>query len=83
MPETGGKRPLTASGMLEVFKKLWIGELGAAVAAAGFNNVEIAEGVTLNVACRVTTKPCPDGKYTNIDKVLPANGQQPLRRGWS
>jgi hypothetical protein len=57
-------------------------ELAAAVAAAGFNGVEIQEGTDLNLPCRVITKPSPDGKYTNIDKVLPANGQQPSRN-WS
>ncbi len=58
-------------------------ELTAAVVAAGFTGVQIGEGITLNLPCRVTTKPSPDGKYTNIDKVLPANGQQQPRRGWS
>jgi hypothetical protein len=58
-------------------------ELAAAVAAAGFNGVEIQEGIDLNVPCRVTTKPSPDGRYTNIDRVLPANNQQQPRRGWS
>ena len=58
-------------------------ELAAAVAAAGFNGVAIEEGIALNLPCRVTTKPSPDGKYTNIDRVLPANGQQQPRKGWS
>jgi hypothetical protein len=58
-------------------------ELAAAVVAAGFNGVEIKEGTDLNLPCRVTTKPSPDGKYTNVDRVLPANGQQQPQRGWS
>jgi hypothetical protein len=58
-------------------------ELAAAVAAAGFSGVEIKEGTDLNVPCRVTTKPSPDGKYTNVNRVLPANGQQQPRKGWS
>lgn len=58
-------------------------ELAAAVAAAGFSNVEIGEGAQLNLPCRVTTKPSPDGKYTNVDRVLPANSQQQPRKGWS
>jgi hypothetical protein len=58
-------------------------ELAAAVAAAGFKDVEIEEGTDLNVPCCVTTKPSPDGRYTNIDRVLPANGQQQARKGWS
>lgn len=58
-------------------------ELATAVANAGFNGVEIEEGTDLNLPCRVTTKPSPDGKYTNVDRVLPANGQQQSRRTWS
>ncbi|MCK6553918.1 SWIM zinc finger domain-containing protein [Candidatus Binatia bacterium] len=58
-------------------------ELAAAVAAAGFNGVEIQEGTNLNLPCRVITKPSPDGKYTNVDRVLPANGQRQPSRSWS
>lgn len=58
-------------------------ELAAAVVAAGFNGVQIEEGTDLNLPCRVITKPSPDGKYTNVDRVLPANGQQQSRRTWS
>jgi len=58
-------------------------ELAAAVVAAGFNGVEIKEGTDLNLPCRVTTKPSPDGKYTNVDRVLPANGHPQPHRGWS
>ena len=54
-------------------------QLAATVAAAGFAGVEIEEGTDLNLPCRVTTKPSPDGKYTNVDRVLPANGQQQPR----
>ena len=42
-------------------------ELAAAVAAAGFNGGAIEEGIALNLPCRVTTKPSPDGKYTKTD----------------
>jgi hypothetical protein len=58
-------------------------QLAATVAAAGFAGVEIEEGTDLNLPCRVTTKPSPDGKYTNVDRVLPANGQQQPRTAWS
>jgi hypothetical protein len=39
---------------------------------------QIIEGMQLNIPCRVTTKPSPDGKYVNIDQVLAA-GQQGLQ----
>jgi SWIM zinc finger len=31
-------------------------------------------GLRLNLACRVTTKPSEDGKYLNVEKVLPLKG---------
>jgi hypothetical protein len=31
----------------------------------------IEEGVALRVPCRVITKPSPDGRYVNIERVLP------------
>jgi hypothetical protein len=52
-------------------------QLGEAIAAAGFPQYaeQIGEGMTLNLPCRVTTSPSPDGRYMNIDKVLPASRQ--------
>lgn len=49
-------------------------QLAEAVTAAGFESVagNIAEGYTLNLPCRVVTKPSPDGKYINVERVLPA-----------
>ena len=49
-------------------------QLADAVSAAGFGSVaeHLADGLALNLPCRVVTKPSPDGKYTNIDRVLPA-----------
>ena len=32
--------------------------------------------MALRVPCRVTTKPSFDGKYTNIDRVLPVGGPE-------
>jgi hypothetical protein len=48
--------------------------LGDALTGAGFVNLvkDIAEGLELNVPCRVTTIPSADGRYENIDQVFPA-----------
>ena len=37
----------------------------------------IAEGLRLNLPCRVTTKPSDDGKYLNVDQVFPLKGNTP------
>jgi predicted nucleic acid-binding Zn finger protein len=49
-------------------------QLAEYVAAAGFPDVadDVAEGVRLNLPCRVMTKPSDDGRFVNIVKVLPA-----------
>lgn len=62
-------------------------QLAEAISAAGFPNFanRIAEGVKLNLPCLVTTKPSPDGKYTNIERVLSVPMPQPQaqpQRGW-
>lgn len=60
-------------------------ELADAITTAGFPNfaANIAEGVRLNLPCLVTTKPSGDGRYTNIEKVLPVPMPQPQpQRGW-
>ena len=46
-------------------------ELGDHVAAAGFASIadHINQGMTLNLPCRVVTR--PNGYYTNIEQVLP------------
>lgn len=45
-------------------------EIGDAISAAGFiAPKDIGEGLELNIPCKVTLKPSPDGKYTNIEKV--------------
>ncbi len=49
-------------------------QLSEAVTTAGFPQIagHLTDGLTLNLPCQVVTKPSPDGKYTNIDRVLPA-----------
>lgn len=49
-------------------------QLADAIRAAGFYAPDkITEGLTLNVPCQVITKPSEDGRYTNIDRVLPVD----------
>lgn len=54
-------------------------QLAAALASAGFANREIAEGVTLDLPCRAVTKPSADGRYLDVEQILPAD-VPPLRR---
>src|SRR5438874_1855368 len=48
-------------------------QLAEAIIAAGFSNLaeKIAEGVQLNLPCRVVTKPSTDGRFLNIERILP------------
>jgi hypothetical protein len=48
-------------------------QLGDYVAAAGFASIadHLSEGMMLNLPCRVVTKPSQDGKYVNVEQVLP------------
>src|SRR4030095_14256758 len=48
-------------------------QLGDQLTAAGFPTQaqQVQEGITLNLPCRVTTKPSTDGKYLNVERVLP------------
>ncbi len=57
-------------------------QLEEAVSAAGFPELKdrIAEGVTLAVPCRVTTKTSENGKYRNVDRVFPAEANAPHGR---
>ena len=57
-------------------------QLAEAVIAAGFNYSEedVAEGVSLNLPCRIVTKPSADGRFLNIDRVLPGSSSPPQRR---
>jgi len=49
-------------------------QLAEAVTTAGYASVadHLTDGFTLNLPCRVVTKPSQDGRYTNIDQILPA-----------
>ena len=58
-------------------------ELAAHIRAAGYLAPNpFCEGAVLNIPCSITTKPSPDGRYTNVERVLPANQPrlQPVRR---
>lgn len=57
-------------------------QLGESLAAAGYPALatHVEEGMQLNLPCRVTTKPTEDGKYVNIDQVLPSGNGQEQRR---
>ena len=48
--------------------------LAEAITAAGFPDVakKVAEGLTLDLPCRVVTVPSPDGRFQNVERVLPA-----------
>lgn len=48
-------------------------QLGEALTAAGYPSIanQVREGLALNLACEVVTKPTPDGKYVNVERVLP------------
>ncbi len=54
-------------------------QLAAHIVAAGYQfepeNIEV--GLRLNLACCVVTKPSDDGKYLNVDKVLPVGTKVP------
>ena len=54
-------------------------QLAEAVKAAGYPDLAgiVANGVTLNLPCRAVTK--PNGKYTNVERLLPAQAAAPAR----
>jgi len=47
----------------------------------GYPNLSerVEEGVSLDVPCRVTTKPSPDGRFVNIERVLPSEAHRSER----
>ncbi len=49
-------------------------QLAGALADAGYPEVSSAfgEGMTFNLPCQVVTKRSPDGKYLNVERILPA-----------
>ncbi len=60
-------------------------ELVQHIRAAGYLPPEpFGEGSVLDIPCAVTTKPSPDGRYTNVERVHPAtqapSRSQPVRR---
>jgi SWIM zinc finger len=48
-------------------------QLAERIQAAGYeiDPANLEPGLRLNLACRVTTKPSDDGRYLNVEKVLP------------
>ena len=60
-------------------------QLGEALTSAGYPYLadHVNEGASLNLPCRITTKPSDDGRYTNVDRVFPVANPQPRpQRGW-
>jgi hypothetical protein len=53
-------------------------QLGKSLVAAGYPALadHVAEGMMLNLPCQVTTRPSEDGKFLNIEQVLPGRTQQ-------
>jgi hypothetical protein len=58
-------------------------QLGEYIAAAGFASMadHVNQGMMLNLPCRVVTKRSQDGKYPNIERVLPIQPLEDNRRG--
>ncbi|HET8548425.1 MAG TPA: SWIM zinc finger family protein [Bryobacteraceae bacterium] len=50
-------------------------QLAEAISAAGYPNLaeRIEEGVRIDKPCRAVTKPSEDGRYVNVEQLLPAN----------
>ena len=61
-------------------------ELAEALTISGYPDMaeHVVEGVRFNLPCRIITKPSADGRYVNIEKVLPAAEmpQPQPQRGW-
>ena len=70
----------SANGSLRVYGSAK--ELSAAITQAGYPHLagNIVEGVALNVPCRVVTKPSPNGRYQDVDRVLPPESAPQTRR---
>jgi hypothetical protein len=58
-------------------------QLAEVVSAAGYEYREsdIAEGIYLNLPCQILTRPSRDGRYTDIDRVLPDKVTSAQARG--
>lgn len=76
MPGKWGRRLFlnvrSADRMLRLFGNAR--QLSECLEALGHGSYEgkLAEGLSLGLACRVVTKPSEDGKWVNIDRILPA-----------
>jgi hypothetical protein len=57
-------------------------QLAERIQSAGYeiDPTNLEPGLRLNLACRVTTKPSDDGRYLNVEKVLPL-GKNPSEGG--
>lgn len=57
-------------------------QLAQAVTAAGFPDLaeRIEEGAYLNLPCRVITRPSEDGRFLNVERVLPIEPPPPQKR---
>jgi predicted nucleic acid-binding Zn finger protein len=51
-------------------------QLAEKIQSAGYDigSENLEPGLRLNLACRVTTKPSEDGKYLNVENILPLKG---------
>ena len=58
-------------------------ELSDYVAAAGFTGIadRVEQGMTLNLPCRALTKPSPDGRYINVERVIRRQSRLKRRGG--
>lgn len=59
-------------------------DLAEHLASIGFTGgaQNVTEGLALNIPCRITTKPSPDGRFQNVDRLLPAVRPQGNARAW-
>ncbi len=53
-------------------------QLAAALTTAGYPDIaaNVAEGMQLNLPCRIATKPSEDGRFLNVEKVFPVAAPQ-------
>jgi hypothetical protein len=61
-----------------------VNDLAQHLASIGFTGgaQNVAEGLALNLPCRITTKPSPDGRFQNVDRLLPPARPQANVRAW-
>lgn len=59
-----------------------LNQIADAIAAAGRDLIaeEIEPGLRLNLPCQALTEKSADGRYVNVTRVLPANGEARVRR---